>query len=230
MKTNNIRLCRLFVAMAMLVMGLGNVGTAVTVTLGDQDFVDGSFIGGVDVFNAASIGEPAPFDEVRGSDYSDPFSGSWTFNYPALSVTSATLTLGIVDHDSNAPGSQISSFTVDSIDITSVLDDQFESRGGGPAEYNVYVIILPASTLSALSDGVATFSLTLQGPALGYGGGIATGNAAGLDFATLTVVPEPASAFLMVFGTAIFITRHRKQQVTESSCGLRRVNPSLRRY
>lgn len=209
MKTNSIYLCRLFVAMVLLMMGLGNVGLAVTVTLGDQDFTDGSFISGAAAFNAASVGEPPPFDKVRGSDYGTSFNGSWTFHYSALSVTSATLTLGIVDHDSAAPGSQISSFTVDSIDITSVLNDLFESRGGRQVECNVYTINLLAPTFSALSDGIATFALTLQGPGLEDGGGTTSGNAAGLDFATLTVVPEPATICLLGLG-GLLLGRNRK--------------------
>jgi hypothetical protein len=208
MKTNSIYLYRLFVAMAILVMGLGNAGIAITVTLGDQDFTDGLFIDGVAAFNAASSGEPVPFDQFRGSDYSTPFSSSWTFNYSPLTVASATLTLGIFDHDSAAPGSQISSFTVDSINITSILNNLFESHGGRQAECNVYTINLPVSTFSALSDGTATFALTLQGPGLQDGGGTTSGNGAGLDFATLTIVPEPATICLLGLGGLIL----RKQK------------------
>ena len=121
MKTKNTSLCKLLIVIALLVMGSENVGIATTVTLGDQDFTDGSFPPGVAGFNAPSVGEPAPFDQFRGSDYGTPFSESWTFNYSAQAVTSATLTLGIFDHDSAAPGSQLSSFTVDSINIPSAL-------------------------------------------------------------------------------------------------------------
>jgi hypothetical protein len=201
-------LCPLFVAMTILVMVLGNVGLAVSVTLGDQDFTNGSFPG-FDAFNTKSVGEPPPFDMFRGSDYGSSFSESWTFNYSSLIVTNATLTLGIYDHDSQAPGSQISSFMVDSISISSLLDTKFEGSGGAQAQYNIYSIILPASTFSVLSDGVATFSLTLKGPGLEDGGGTTGGNGAGLDFATLTVVPEPATMSLLALG-GLAVMRRRK--------------------
>ena len=58
MKTNNTCLCKLLVVIALLVVGAGNVGIADTVTLGDQDFTDGSFPSGVAGFNAPSVGEP----------------------------------------------------------------------------------------------------------------------------------------------------------------------------
>ena len=212
MKTSKTCLCRLLVAMA-LVMWLGNVGTAVTVTLGDQDFINGSFPDGVSGFNGPSAGEPVPFDQFRGGDFSIPFSESWTFNYPALTVTSATLTLGIFDHDSRAPGSQINSFTVDAVDITSVLDTQFESSGGTQNEYNVYTVNLPASTFSALSDGTATFTLTLKGPGLEDSAGSTVNttisNGAGLDFAMLSVIPEPATLILLGLG-GVALLRKRK--------------------
>jgi hypothetical protein len=208
-RTIDAYLCRLFVAITILVMVSENTGLAESVTIGDQDFTNGYILTGIDEFNTHSVGEPAPFDLPRGSDYGNPFSASWTFNYSPLIVTSASLTLGIVDHDSKAPGSQISSFTVDSIDITSLLDAKFESSGGSQGEYNIYSINLPILTFSNLSDGAATFTLTLQGPGLQQGGSTTSGNGAGLDFATLTIVPEPATICLLGFGAMGLLRRRR---------------------
>ena len=209
MRTKRECLCRLFIAVVLLVIGPASLGTAVTVTLGEQDFTDGSFPEGEAGFDIPSSGEPAPFNELGGSDYGPSFSESWTFNYTALEVTSATLTLGIFDHDSAAPGSQVASFTVDSIDITSLLDDLFESRGGSQIEYNVYSMSLPAATFSALSDGSATFALALQGPGLQQGGTTTSHNSAGLDFATLTVVPEPATLLVLGLGGLALLRKRR---------------------
>lgn len=173
-------------------------------TLGDQNFIDGSSPSGVNGFNTPSSGEPAPFDMFRGSDSGNPFSESWTFTYDALpDNTAASITLGIFDHDSQAPGSQISSFTVDGNNLTSILDTAFESKGGAQNEYNVYAVTLPESVFSDLEDGSATFSLTLQEPGLQEGLELASGNGAGLDSATLKIeaVPEPSSALgLLAFG------------------------------
>src|SRR5690349_6687407 len=94
---------------------------AVVVTLGDQDFVDGQIVSGVAQFNAASTGEPVPFDQFYGSDFTSNFSEPFTFNYGPGPVTSATLTLGIWDHDSQAAGNQVASFTVDGFDLTAQL-------------------------------------------------------------------------------------------------------------
>jgi hypothetical protein len=174
-------------------------------TLGEQDFTDGSFLaGGVSDFNAASVGEPAPFDDFQGSDFGTPFSATWTFNFGALSnITNAFLKLGLFDHDSQAPGSQVDSFSLDGNDLTSFLNAALESSGGGQTEYNVYEIALPDWVFADLEDGIGTFTLTLKGPGLqGNAGSLETApsNGAGLDFSTLTIntqdpgakVPEPS--------------------------------------
>lgn len=172
------------------------------------DFTNGSIIVGVAGFNGPSAGEPAPFNAFRGSDLvnNDPFTASWTFTYGALSsVASSSITLGIFDHDSQAPGSQVASFFVDGNDLTGLLDAAFEGSGGAQNEYNVYTIALPNSAFASLQDGSTTFSLTLQGPGLPSG---LPGNGAGLDFSTLRIdagaaeVPEPSSLLLTGLGVA----------------------------
>lgn len=179
--------------------------SAIVVTLGDQDFADGSFPVGVAGFNGPSAGEPAPFDAFRGSDFGASFSESWTFGYAAGAVTSASISLGLFDHDSAAPGSQVSAFSVDGVDLTALLDAALEATGGTQNEDNVYSIVLPAATFGVLSDGSATFSLTLQGPGLagaaGATGSTTSGNGAGIDFSTLSLnevtVAEPTSVALL---------------------------------
>ncbi len=203
MKTSKINLCKLFIAAALLSNGFADIGLAVEITLGRQDFDDGTIIAeGASGFNEVSVGEPSPFDRVYGFDFDIPFNVTWIFEYEPIPVTDATLTLGISDIDSLLPGSQINYFTLDSFDITLLLDAQFESYGGAQCEYNIYSIELPASVYPALSDGIASFTLALQGQP----GSI--GNGAGLDFCTLNLseAPEPVTIVLLGLG-AILLRR-----------------------
>ncbi|HHW62351.1 MAG TPA: PEP-CTERM sorting domain-containing protein [Rhodocyclaceae bacterium] len=187
---------------------------AAVVTLGERDFNEGDFP--VTTYNGRQTGEPAPFDGFIGRDQdltdtvlAEDFSASWTFNYAPLSISSATLTLGLYDHDSASPGSQVGGFFLDSLDLTGLLNSALEARGGGNAVYNIYTLTLPASTFTTLEDGVANFSLRLVGPTLGgtSGDSVLPKNGAGLDFATLAFnggdsvsVPEPSSLALL-FGS-----------------------------
>lgn len=177
-------------------------------TLGEQDFTNGSLGTTLDDFNAASVGEPSPFNGFRGSDFGDPFSATWTFNFGALSnITSAFFKLGLYDHDSQAPGNQVDSFLLDGKDLTSFLNAALESSGGSQIEYNVYEIALPDWVFADLEDGIATFALTLKGPGLQDGPSTTSSNGAGLDFSSLAIntqdtkVPEPSTILsLLVLG------------------------------
>ena len=187
-------------ALAVLSLGTQIASANVTVTLGEQDFADGATPTSGAIL-AAGAGEPAPFDGVfSGSDGSGPnFSTTWTFSYAAQpSVLGASLTLGIADHESSAPGNQVASFTLNGIDLTSALNVLLEASGGASRENNVYLLTLSSPTFAALGTGMATFSLSLQGPGLGVLGET-TFNGAALDFSTLSVtpVPGPATGILM---------------------------------
>ena len=88
--------------------------------------------------------------------------------YAALTdpVVSASLTLGIYDHDSSASGSQLALFTVDGNDLTATLDTQFEAGGGSlDLEYNVYSVDL-TGLFGDLTDGMVSVVLNLDGPGL----------------------------------------------------------------
>ncbi len=185
------------------------------VTVGDQDFTDGS-TPTTGAFLTAGGGEPAPFNGVFvGSDSGSNFSGSWAFSYGVIADTiiGGSLSFGIYDHESAATGNQVASFTVNGVDFTSALNTLFESHGGASREDNVYTLTLPSSTFAGLATGTVNVSLSLAGPGLGLFGET-TFNGAALDFSTLdiaTAVPEPLTSTLLLLGVpAVFAAARRK--------------------
>ena len=75
---------------------------AVPAQLGDQDFASGTFHTSGEMIAAAG-GDPAIFNSPCGSDTASNCNLGWTLNYTIPvneTITGATLTLGILDHDS----------------------------------------------------------------------------------------------------------------------------------
>jgi hypothetical protein len=182
--------------MAFTIGGLGSTDTihaeggTITLELGDQDFADGSFTGSAAAFDAASVGEPAPFDTFRGNNFDagDPFTATWTHTFDPANVKGASLEFGICDHDSAAPGDQVASFVIAGIDLTAQLNAVYNGGGGTQTECNTVTIVMSGDVLAG---GQLTTSLTLQGPSLGGDAGTTDttlpGNGAGLDFSRLSL-------------------------------------------
>jgi len=225
--------------MAVFLLALGGfqaatAATITTTTLGNTTpgFNDGDT---PDVFPdviVAQTGQDAPFNAGCGGDVIENCSTGWLFSYGALAdpILSASLTLGIVDHDSDAGGSQLGSFTLDTFsDLTARLDTEFEATGGGDGMYNVYTIDL-AGFFADLADGSALISLALQGNGLQTctlvficpGAPVVSEtafNGANLIFSTLTIetqdttippVPIPAAAPLFLSAIAAFSLYRRR--------------------
>lgn len=188
-----------------------------TVTLGDQDFADGTTMTTGNFLNPGA-GEPAPFGLIIGgdSDTGPNFSASWTFSYGAIAdtITGGSLTLGIYEHDSAAAGDQVASFTVNGVNLTGALNTLFNAHGGASKEDNVYTLTLPSSTFAGLASGTVNVSLSLQKGSDLFGP--TDYNGAGLDFSTLnvaTAVPEPLSSTLLLIGLPAVLAATRRKLV-----------------
>jgi len=205
--------CLVSVAVAMCWVYSQQSARADTVpSIGTQHFTDDTKIT-TSAFNTAVAGQPAPFNTFCGSDTSANCSATWTFSYSLPTgnlVTGATLTLGIYDIDSAAPGNQVGSFTLDGTDVlTSQLNVVSEAADSPNSFYNVLTITIPNGFFGDLqTSGSATFALTLSGPGLGILGNT-TYNGAGLDFSKLDIAsqpmmgPTPESATWLLLSTGI---------------------------
>ena len=204
----------LFGTLLMLGGGPAMAG-AITSTLGNASpgFSSGSIPAVFPDLVLAQSGQPAPFDSGIGSDLFGPnAAASWTFNYGAIAnpITGAMLTIGIADHDSQATGQQVASFTEGGVDLTGDLNTLFEGSGGADGEYDVYQLTLPSSVFADLAGGSPKFNLELQGPGLQtsiFDGSVSATDFNGffliysqLDITTQdqsTPVPEPSSLALL---------------------------------
>ena len=226
---------RLFMAASTLIGGLALStaahATIITASLGNTSpgFNDGD-TPTVPMVGAAQSGQPAPFNQGYGTDglFGGNFAQSWTHAFAAIAdpIISASLTIGIYDHDSAASGSQLDLFTVDGNALTADLDSLFEAGGGSTdLEYNVYTIDL-AGLLGDLADGSVTIVLNLDGPGLvtplfplpGPNPPEETAsNGANLIFSTLTIetqngevaVPEPGTLSLSLLAFSMLLWRRR---------------------
>jgi hypothetical protein len=192
--------------------------TAINVSIGTEHFANGSSTV-TGTFNTAVSGQPAPFNKFCGSDTSSNCDATWTFSgytVPAGdTLISATLTLGIFDIDSAAPGNQVALFTLDGSDVlTTQLNAASEGLNGGTgalnSQYDVLTISIPGSDFAALATGTATFTLDLQGPGLGILG-TTKDNGAGLDFSSLKMEamspmsPTPELSSWMLFLSGLLV-------------------------
>ena len=151
-----------------LFLSTGRAAT-LTFTLGSAtpSFTDGQTGIGTGTFNTKVAGNAAPFNGFIGSDISGPnFSASWTYGYGALTgtITAATLTIGMWDHDFATTGDQVAAFTLSGVDLTAALNTGFNSHGGATGEYDIYTIALPAGNLRRWRAAHRRFRYRCRGP------------------------------------------------------------------
>jgi hypothetical protein len=194
-------------------------GDDITTSLGNtaSGFTNGSLVTSAAYATAAS-GQSAPFNAFCGSiSKGDCTDVSWTFNYTVPTgdtITGAALTLGILDIESSyGTGTPVGSFTLDGADdLTSILNTAAVATDSVSNEYNVLQIGIPGTDFTGLSNGVATFELTLSGPGHGVLG-LTASHVSGLVFSTLDItatpsstppppVPEPGTLSLLLSGMA----------------------------
>jgi hypothetical protein len=182
---------------------------------------------------AAQSGQAAPFNASCGGDAgasgSTNCSTSWTFNNAAigsgLTITGATLTIGIWDIDSGASGNQVANFAITGGDnLTSAFNTAAEAlnsnAGSKNSEYDVFTFNL--SSFSALAAGNTALSLGLQGPGLGVLGNTGS-NGASLIFSQLDIqtavtgatVPEPSTWILLLTGLGSMMMLKRSRNTNQ---------------
>lgn len=191
---------------------------------GVTGFADGDLLGfpQFGMFPAPEIGAG-----TNGADPTEDFSRTWSHVFGPIAdpILSAQLTLGIYDHDSASPDSQLASLMLDGNDFTTTLDGLFEGHGGANSEYNVYSFDL-SSIIASLTDGNLLAALDLKGPVESPGllptfpNQIDPFNGATLIFSSLEIttqdgggnqIPEPGALWLLSLG-ALLLTLVKKTQ------------------
>ena len=211
-------------ARADLITSIGNTGSSL---------VNGNTATTVSVL-AAQSGQLAPFNASCGSDAgaagSTNCSTSWSFSNAALgsgvTITGATLTLGIWDIDSKATGNQVANFSITGGEsLTSAFNTAAEAlnsnTGSINSEYDVFTFTLSSASFSALASGNTALALSLQAPGFGVLGASGS-NGASLIFSTLDIqttattdggtVPEPSTWILLLTGIGSMIILRRPRR------------------
>ncbi len=211
---------------AALLTVAGAAANATVVTLGEQDFADGTTVALLD-YNRAQSGESAPAGgRFRGRDVGPTngnFNEGWVFDFAPETPTMASLTMGLYDHDCDGSAcTVVDSFLIDGNDFTAALTAALRSTGTFVNQaYDVVTIDL-SSIVGDFADGVLEMSLRMRG------GGILNElwNGIGIDFARLTTdvtqLPEPETLALFGLGLAglgLAARRHRRRPASAGDSG-----------
>jgi hypothetical protein len=196
------------VIVALAVTNSSGQATTITQMLGTANYTNGENLG-VATFTSNPSGDPAPFDLFIGSKITGPDpSTSFTFTgYGgpiADPITSATIEIGLYDGSSPSPSTEVQHFTLNGIDLASVLTAALVADPATLRVETYYTLNLPSTAFSALATGSSTFALGLTGTGNGaLGPGTTKFNAFGLDFATLDINTAPAVVPIPAVGTGL---------------------------
>jgi hypothetical protein len=182
-----------------LLFSVNTNAATITTTLGnDTGLTDGGVYSLIPTILSTQTGQPAPFDQGYGQELlEDPTALNWLFSYTAFTetVVSATLTFGVFDIDTASPGSQLDAFSVNSTDLTSLLDGLFESKDSGDNVYNEFTISLSSTFFAALQTGLFDVSLDVGG------------SGSQTDIFSGTTSSTPSNGFHLLFSTLEITTR-----------------------
>lgn len=197
---------KLLAVAATLCLTTGSASAAVLQMLGDQDFADGqTTITAADISGNAA-GDPAPFNIIFGSDPGGGLGNiSFTHNFAApVGATSASIEIGLVDHDSFSAGE-------DTIDILfdGVAQDTsiWEGISSSPVSAHIRSMVVD---LALLADGILNVQIVATSA-----GGTNTGNGIVVDFSKLSadvngVIPLPASGLLLLSALGFGALRRKR--------------------
>lgn len=207
----------LFLAAALIAIAQAASASTITQILGDtaSPFTNGESVNQAS-WTMADSGFAAPFDGVScGSDITSNCAATWTFNNylsqipTGDTITGATISVGIGDLDSHAPGNQVENFTVAGDNVTAALNTEAEAADLHNLIYESFTVTLDPSVVSQLATGTAAVTFDSQGPGLGVLGDTPF-NGVFLDYSTLTLTikapqsaaPEPATWTSLLCGMA----------------------------
>lgn len=186
---------RWVVALAVFALSMSSADASIVdFLLGEQDFIDGQAPILASETLAAGRGEPFPFHgSLFGDDRNVGALGIFSYTHLApvdfASILSATLTVGLIDHDSVAGNDTIDFF------FDGIQQDDSAFIGISTLPSSASVVTVPVD-VALLADGELVVRFEATGTAA-----TSSGNSISPDFSLLSIqtIPEPGA--VLIFGS-----------------------------